>query len=184
MQEESGPKCNVLSMLRHFEKFAEEKMCGKCYPCRIGTEDAIRILKRMVNGSGEEGDVERLEAIASAMKATSFCKLGRDAGGALADSVAEHRTEYEQHISERLCPQKECNGLVTYRIIPYKCTLCGACKKVCEFDAIVGEEFIPHSTENLPYRILPKKCKNCGVCVGVCPEGAIEIVQRELITQR
>lgn len=183
-EEESKPKCNVLLMLRHLEKFSDEKMCGKCYPCRIGTEDAIRILRRMVGGAGEEGDVDKLKAIASVMKAASFCKLGRDAGGALADSISEHRIEYEQHISEKLCVQRECDGLITYRIVPYRCTMCGACKKVCEFDAIIGEEFLPYSTENLPYRIIPRRCRNCGICVSACPENAIEVVQRELITQK
>jgi len=55
--------------------FAHES-CGKCFPCRIGTQ---RLTERLNGGGGEfslEGWKDEVEDIGSVMKATSACGLG------------------------------------------------------------------------------------------------------------
>jgi len=47
-----------------------------------------------------------------------------------------------------------------------KCTLCGTCGGVCQFNALDASD---------PVRIDRGMCMGCGVCVGVCPEGAISL---------
>jgi MinD superfamily P-loop ATPase len=53
-----------------------------------------------------------------------------------------------------------------------KCTLCGKCAEICQFNAIVvlGETVLP----------FPEMCHGCGGCMAVCPEGAITEEGREL----
>ena len=53
-----------------------------------------------------------------------------------------------------------------------KCTLCGKCAEICQFNAIVvlGETVVP----------FPEMCHGCGGCMAVCPEGAITENGREL----
>jgi Pyruvate/2-oxoacid:ferredoxin oxidoreductase delta subunit len=52
-----------------------------------------------------------------------------------------------------------------------KCTLCGKCIELCNFDAIVIED--GRRTVNLAY------CMGCGVCAELCPSGAISLVYEE-----
>jgi MinD superfamily P-loop ATPase len=53
-----------------------------------------------------------------------------------------------------------------------KCTLCGKCSEICQFQAIVviGETVLP----------FPELCHSCGGCMEVCPEKAISEVNREV----
>jgi len=53
-----------------------------------------------------------------------------------------------------------------------KCTLCGKCAEICQFNAIVviGETVLPFL----------ELCHSCGGCMEVCPEKAITETEREL----
>ena len=53
-----------------------------------------------------------------------------------------------------------------------KCTLCGKCAEICQFNAIVviGETVLPFH----------ELCHSCGGCMEVCPEKAITETEREL----
>jgi len=53
-----------------------------------------------------------------------------------------------------------------------KCTMCGVCSEVCQFNAIAVIEPEP--------QIFPSLCHGCGACVELCPEKAITEVGREI----
>ena len=55
-------------------------------------------------------------------------------------------------------------------IDPGRCTLCGKCQEICQFNAIAV----------LPQMVLtfPELCHSCGGCFLVCPEGAVRSQQR------
>ena len=53
-----------------------------------------------------------------------------------------------------------------------ECVSCGACVKVCPFDAISIYKGL-HASVN------SEKCVGCGKCAAVCPAGVIQIVARE-----
>jgi len=63
-----------------------------------------------------------------------------------------------------------------YRQIPEinfdKCTFCGRCKEVCNFNAIA----------TLPENVLifPELCHSCNACVGLCPENAMSMKNYEM----
>jgi ferredoxin len=139
---------------------------------------AIEFFKKITAGTGEAGDLDLLFVISVRMEESSMCKRGREVARKLHESLEMFRQEYEEHIQEKRCQDMECDGLITYRVIPEKCNMCGVCKRICEFDAVVGDEYIPYFTDNMPYEIREKRCKNCGRCLDVCPKQAIEVCQR------
>ena len=49
-----------------------------------------------------------------------------------------------------------------------KCTFCGECAAICQYNAIAVVGF--------KVLVFPSLCHNCGGCYFVCPEGAIEEV--------
>ncbi|HIR81208.1 MAG TPA: NADH-quinone oxidoreductase subunit NuoF, partial [Candidatus Limiplasma merdipullorum] len=67
----------MVDIARFFLDFTVDESCGKCTPCRIGTRRMLEILERIVEGKGEEGDIEKLEALAENIKATALCGLGQ-----------------------------------------------------------------------------------------------------------
>ncbi len=54
------------------------------------------------------------------------------------------------------------------------CSNCGACSKVCRYDAI-----FPNPQNSQVQWIDPVACDGCAACVYACPEGAIQMVQQQ-----
>lgn len=156
----------MVDIARFFLDFTVDESCGKCAPCRIGTKRMLEILERIVDGRGEDGDIEKLEELANAIKSTALCGLGQTAPNPVLSTLKYFRHEYEAHIYEKRCPAGHCKKLVTYQIDPMKCRGCTLCARGCPAGCISG-------TVREAHRIDTTKCLKCGVCMEKCKFGAI-----------
>ena len=152
----------VADVARYFLNFLAEESCGKCVPCREGIYQMLKILNRICEGKGEEGDIELLEEIAQVVRDFSLCALGTTAPNPLLSTIRYFRDEYEAHIKEKRCPAGVCKALISYYIEPEKCQACMICLRNCPVDAITGGK-------NLIHTIDQDKCTKCGSCLEVCP---------------
>ncbi|MBI5098577.1 MAG: NADH-quinone oxidoreductase subunit NuoF [Nitrospirae bacterium] len=84
-------------------KFFEHESCGKCVPCREGTEWLRKILERIENGKGREGDVELLSDVAGNISGKTFCPLGDGAAGVVMGMLKHFRNEFEEHVKNGNC---------------------------------------------------------------------------------
>ncbi|MBI5408962.1 MAG: NADH-quinone oxidoreductase subunit NuoF [Nitrospirae bacterium] len=84
-------------------KFFEHESCGKCVPCREGTDWLRKILERIENGQGREGDIELLSDVAGIMYGKTFCPLGDGAAGVVIGMLKHFRNEFEEHIKNAKC---------------------------------------------------------------------------------
>ncbi|NIO21686.1 MAG: NADH-quinone oxidoreductase subunit NuoF [Candidatus Aenigmarchaeota archaeon] len=84
-------------------KFFEHESCGKCVPCREGTDWLRKILERIEKGKGREGDIELLSDIAGIMSGRTFCPLGDGAAGVVLGMIKHFRNEFAEHIANRGC---------------------------------------------------------------------------------
>jgi len=80
-------------------KFFEHESCGKCVPCREGTDWLRKILERIEHGRGREEDIELLLDIAEIMSGRTFCPLGDSAAGVVLATIKHFRNEFEEHIA-------------------------------------------------------------------------------------
>jgi len=88
-------------MYRNMEFLAEES-CGKCIPCREGTEAMVEILGRLAKGEGLKEDIEVLEDLSSVMMLSSLCGLGQAASVPVLDTLSSFRSEYENRIEQSI----------------------------------------------------------------------------------
>ena len=156
----------MVDIARFFLDFTVDESCGKCTPCRVGTRRMLEILERIVNGKGEEGDIERLDELANTIKSTALCGLGQTAPNPVLSTLKFFRSEYEAHIREKRCPAHHCRALLHYVINPDLCRGCTACTRVCPVEAISGELRKPHQIDT-------SKCLKCGACAEKCKFHAI-----------
>ena len=159
----------MVNLARFFLDFTVDESCGKCPPCRIGTKRMLEILDRIVNGKGEEGDIEKLEKLALNIKRSSLCGLGQTAPNPVLSTIKYYRHEYEAHIREKKCPAGDCKAMTQVVIDKEKCKGCSACSRKCPVNAISGEI-------KQPFEIDQSKCIKCGVCIATCPFKAISRV--------
>ena len=87
VQKHDASKCSVKSSLQFLEQFAENKLCGKCVPCRVGTMQAINIHKMIIEGLGKKEYLNLLLFISDRMEKSSMCKLGKDTGSKLGEFI-------------------------------------------------------------------------------------------------
>ena len=152
----------MVDIARFFLDFTVDESCGKCPPCRIGTRRMLEILERIVDGRGQEGDVEKLEKLGKNIKASALCALGQTAPNPVLSTIKYFRDEYDAHIRDKKCPAGHCQALLHVVIDPETCRGCSLCKKVCPVDAISGQAKQPHVID-------PEKCIKCGACIEKCP---------------
>jgi NADH-quinone oxidoreductase subunit F len=89
----SVPK--LLTRLCHF--YAHES-CGKCTPCREGTNWLTKIHDRLMSGGGRPQDVDLLLDICRNLSGRSFCALGDAAAMPVQGALKHFRSEYESLI--------------------------------------------------------------------------------------
>jgi NADH:ubiquinone oxidoreductase subunit F (NADH-binding) len=91
---------DVIDFVRRTMEFLNEESCGKCTPCREGTEVMVEIYSRLVDGEGVQDDMVQLEALSSAMMLSSLCGLGQAAPIPVLDTLKYFRNEYQNRISQ------------------------------------------------------------------------------------
>jgi NADH:ubiquinone oxidoreductase subunit F (NADH-binding) len=91
---------DILDVVNQTMRFFAEESCGKCVPCREGTEVMVEILGRIINGDGVAKDINTLEDLSEVMMLSSLCGLGQSAPFAVLDSLEHFRNEYEIRIEQ------------------------------------------------------------------------------------
>ncbi len=78
---------DLRDILLRLGRFFADESCGKCYPCRLGTQRQYEILQRVAAGGALKGDVERLMDVGWTMSDSSICALGQMAGTAVLSAL-------------------------------------------------------------------------------------------------
>ena len=157
----------MVEVAKFFLSFTESESCGKCVPCRMGTQHALRILEKITSGEATMEDLDTLEKIAFTMKQSSLCGLGQTAPNPILTTLRYFKDEYIAHIKDKKCPAKACRKLVHFKINPEKCKSCSMCSRACPTGAAHGEK-------GKPYSIDATKCISCSACYQACKFSAVE----------
>jgi NADH-quinone oxidoreductase subunit F len=91
---------DVIDFVHRTMEFLNEESCGKCTPCREGTEVMVEIYSRLVDGEGAQDDIQQLEELSGAMMLSSLCGLGQAAPIPVLDTLKYFRNEYQNRISQ------------------------------------------------------------------------------------
>ena len=90
---------DVIDIVYRTMEFLTEESCGKCTPCRQGTEVMLEILERFGRGEGLKKDIKDLEGLSRVMVLSSLCGLGQAAPNAVTDSLQYFKDTYESCIA-------------------------------------------------------------------------------------
>jgi len=156
----------MVDTAKYFLNFLLDESCGKCVPCRIGLSRMLEIIEDVTKGRATFEQLELLEETAETVCEASLCALGKTAPNPIMSTLKHFRSEYETHIKDKRCPALVCEELIHYIVDEEKCTGCGACLRICPYDAITGEKKQAHT-------INEEKCEKCGICIEQCKFDAV-----------
>ena len=102
----------MLDMALNAVKFYRNESCGKCVPCRMGSQKMVEILTRWTQGGVSEtqfaSDRKLVDELSTAMSQTSICGLGQIVPAPVQSVLKHFRAEVEAHVIQGQCPSGIC----------------------------------------------------------------------------
>src|SRR5215208_6538515 len=88
-------------------KFYRHESCGKCTPCREGTNWTVKMLERIDNGDATPMDLDIMASVCEQIIGNCLCVLGDSMAMPIGSMIKHFREEFEAHIEAA----RERNGL-------------------------------------------------------------------------
>ena len=101
----------MVDVARYFIEFTHSESCGKCVPCRVGLDKALRMLNRLTAGTATLADLDSLDELCRMVRDTSLCGLGQSAPNPVLTTLRHFRHEFEDHIRVKRCRAGVCEDL-------------------------------------------------------------------------
>ncbi len=82
-------------------RFYHHESCGKCTPCREGTNWTVKMLERVVSGEATPMDLDIISSVQENIIGNCLCVLGDAMAMPVGSMVAKFRGEFEEAIEAR-----------------------------------------------------------------------------------
>ena len=89
--------CVVRAITRWMEFYAHES-CGKCTPCREGTQWTVKMLERIKSGQATPMDLDIMASVQDQIIGHCLCVLGDAMAMPVGSMIAKFRPEFEAYI--------------------------------------------------------------------------------------
>ena len=93
----------MVKALERLSRFYYSESCGQCTPCREGTGWLYRVVQRIEAGKGEQGDLDKLDDVASKIEGRTICAFGDAAAWPVRSFIKQFRDEFQFHIDHKRC---------------------------------------------------------------------------------
>ena len=94
-----GDDTCMLELALNVGRFFRSESCGKCVPCRVGSEKIVALLEGILEGRGSWADLELIEELSSTMALTSICGLGQAAPNPILSVIKHFRDDITRHLA-------------------------------------------------------------------------------------
>jgi len=89
---------SVLEVAMKLAKFYAHESCGKCVPCREGTNWTVKMLERIDSGEATPMDLEIMSSVQEQIIGNCLCVLGDAMAMPIGSMIDKYRPELEAHI--------------------------------------------------------------------------------------
>jgi NADH:ubiquinone oxidoreductase subunit F (NADH-binding)/NADH:ubiquinone oxidoreductase subunit E len=98
----------MLDMALNAVRFYRNESCGKCVPCRVGSQKLVEMLTGWTEGRASTTDLPLLDELSHALKLTSICGLGQVVPVPILSVLKHFREVVDDHLTHRRCPAGVC----------------------------------------------------------------------------
>jgi NADH-quinone oxidoreductase subunit F len=90
----------IVAVALRLAEFYRHESCGKCVPCREGTNWTVKMLERIDSGEATPMDLEIMAQVQENIIGNCLCVLGDSMAMPIGSMIQHFRPEFEQHIEE------------------------------------------------------------------------------------
>jgi NADH:ubiquinone oxidoreductase subunit F (NADH-binding) len=101
------PRTCMVELAENGLAFFAHESCGKCTPCRVGTEKLLHFARELRAGKASPQAFALWAELSDAMASASICGLGQTAMNPLLHGLHHFRAEFEAHLRGK-CPEGVC----------------------------------------------------------------------------
>ena len=98
----------MLDMAFNAVRFFRNESCGKCVPCRVGSQKTTELLDGWMNGNFKDGDLQLMDELCHMMKEASICGLGQIIPAPIQSVLKHFREDVEKHLLLKQCSAGVC----------------------------------------------------------------------------
>jgi NADH:ubiquinone oxidoreductase subunit F (NADH-binding)/NADH:ubiquinone oxidoreductase subunit E len=98
----------IVDLALNVVRFFARESCGKCWPCRVGSEKLGDVLEAMTEGTAGDAAPEMVKDLEVTLRETSICGLGQFAPAPVTSILKHFPDEVNAHLRERRCPAGTC----------------------------------------------------------------------------
>jgi formate dehydrogenase beta subunit len=102
----------MLDMALNAVRFYRNESCGKCVPCRVGSQKMVDMLTRWTQGGLSDAqyraDLGLVDELSQAMSQTSICGLGQIVPAPVQSVLKHFQAEVDAHVLKGECPSGIC----------------------------------------------------------------------------
>src|SRR5271169_194853 len=158
----------MVDVARYFVEFTHSESCGKCVPCRVGLNQALRILNGFTEGAGTMDRLDVLDELSRFIRDCSLCGLGQTAPNPVLTTMRHFRHEFEDHIVAQRCRAGVCeelalspceNSCPLHMNIPRFLELYKESRLDEAFDSIILDNPLPSSTGRVCQHPCDERCR-------------------------
>ena len=99
---------DIVKACHNLVRFFARESCGKCAPCREGTNWLEKILQRIIDGNGRTQDLDLLldvcdnisPGVTRPPKQTTICPLGPSAVSPISSAITRYQEEFEKYLTK------------------------------------------------------------------------------------
>ncbi|HWJ49930.1 MAG TPA: NADH-quinone oxidoreductase subunit NuoF [Solirubrobacteraceae bacterium] len=88
----------ILDVALKVAKFYRHESCGKCTPCREGTNWTVKMLERIESGEATPMDLEIMASVQEHIMGNCLCVLGDAMAMPISSMISKFKGEFEEHI--------------------------------------------------------------------------------------
>ncbi len=88
----------IVSVALRLAGFYRHESCGKCVPCREGTNWTVKMLERIDRGEATPMDIEIVAGVQENIIGNCLCVLGDSMAMPIGSMIKHFRPEFEAHI--------------------------------------------------------------------------------------
>jgi NADH-quinone oxidoreductase subunit F len=90
----------IVSVALRLAEFYRHESCGKCVPCREGTNWTVKMLERIDSGEATPMDLDVMASVQDNIIGNCLCLLGDSMAMPVGSMIKRFRAEFEQHIEQ------------------------------------------------------------------------------------